>query len=117
MGIIKVSLKIAAATAGACAALTLGAGVASALTVQPIAGGTKVEINHGEAVALSQVRVVGPLLNPVFPNLVSVSGSGLRAGDAAQVSIDRAARGNGGAGVDIYGPLHNPDLVSYYHYK
>ncbi|MDH6284642.1 hypothetical protein [Prescottella agglutinans] len=113
---MKTTLKIAAAAAGACAALTLGAGTASAFTVQPIEGGTKIEVNHGEAVALSQVRIAGPLLNPVYPHVRYTSG--LRTGDSAQVSIDRgAAFGNGGAGAAIYGPLHAPDLVRFYHYE
>ncbi|WFR73851.1 hypothetical protein P9209_10200 [Prescottella defluvii] len=117
VGTMKTTLKIAATAAGACAALALGSGTASAFTVQPIAGGTKIEINHSEAVALSQVRVVGPLLNPLYPRLVNESGNGLRAGDTVQVSIDRAARTNGGVGMDIYGPLHNPDSVRGYLYK
>ncbi|MCL2532877.1 MAG: hypothetical protein FWE39_01825 [Nocardiaceae bacterium] len=113
---MKTTLKIAAAAAGACAALTLGAGTAAAFTVQPIAGGTEIEINHSEAVALSQVRIAGPLLNPLYPHLVNASGNGLRTGDTAQLPIDRAARGNGGAGVHIYGPLQKPDAVWFYYY-
>lgn len=113
---MKTAAKIAAAAAGACAAFALGAGTASAFTVQPFEGGTKIELNHGEAVALSQARIAGPLLNPVYPHLGYTSG--LRTGDTAQISIDRGAtRGNGGAGAAIYGPLHAPDLVRFYHYE
>ncbi|GBF17595.1 hypothetical protein Br6_05002 [Rhodococcus sp. Br-6] len=116
MGTMKTTLKIAATAAAACAALTLGAGTASAFTVQPIAGGTQIDINHGEAVALSQVRIAGPVLNLVYPHLMYAGG--LRTGDAAQVSIDLAAvPGNGGAAARIYGPLHKPDLVNFGHYE
>lgn len=104
MGTMKTTLKIAAAAAGACAALALGSGTASAFTVQPVPGGTQIEVNHGEAVMLSQVRIVGPLLPPLF-------------GYVAQQYIDQAARGNGVAGVTIYGPLQNPDVVQFYHYN
>ncbi|MGF7121607.1 MULTISPECIES: hypothetical protein [unclassified Rhodococcus (in: high G+C Gram-positive bacteria)] len=115
---MKAAVKIAAAAAGACATLALGAGTASAFTVQSIAGGTEIHVNHGEAVTLSQVRIAGPLLNPLYPHLTSTFGPELRTGDAVQRSIDLAAtRGNGGAAVQIFGPLHHPERVAFYHYE
>jgi len=111
---MKTAVKIAAAAAGACAAMAIGAGTASAFTVQPFEGGTTIEVNQAEAAALSQARIAGPLLNPVYPHIAYTSG--LRTGDAAQISIDRAAARNGGAGADIYGPLHAPEFVQFYHY-
>lgn len=117
---MKTAVKFAAAAAGACAALVLGAGTAAAFTVQPFEGGTRFEVNHAEAVALSQVRVAGPLLNPLYPQMTKVyyGTPGLRAGDAFQQSIDlAAAEGNRSAGMTIYGPIHNPDYLRFYHFR
>ncbi|NKS56167.1 hypothetical protein GS504_00870 [Rhodococcus hoagii] len=108
---MKTTLKIAAAATGACAALALGSGTASAFTVNPVPGGTDFRVNHGEAVALSQVRVVGPLLNPLYPHMVAPMG------DVLQTKIDFAAtHGDRGAGTTIYGPLQAPSGALIYTY-
>ncbi len=117
---MKTAVKIAAAAAGACAAMALGAGTASAFAAKPVPGGTSFEVNHAEAVALSQVHVAGPLLNPLYPQMTKVyyGTPGIRAGDAFQQSIDlAAAAGDRSVGMTIYGPIHSPDYLRFYHFR
>ncbi|MET4611648.1 hypothetical protein ABIC28_002640 [Rhodococcus sp. PvR044] len=113
---ITKTIQFTTVAAGIGAAMTLGAGAASALTVTPIPGGTTIELNAAETAALANAHIAGPVLNPLYPNLRSVD-NGLSFGDSVQISADRGAAAHRGSGADVYGPLHYPNTVRLYHYE
>ncbi|NKS56166.1 hypothetical protein GS504_00865 [Rhodococcus hoagii] len=114
---MKTTLKIAATAAGACAALALGAGTASAITVQPVPGGTQIELNHGETVALANAHIAAPVVDALMPVRLQHEGENLSFGAGVQRRLDLAARTPGAwAGATVFGPLHAPHQVDLYHH-
>lgn len=112
MSSTKTTLKALTVTASVAAALAIGAGTASALTVAPIAGGTKIEVNSGEAAALAPLQA-GWALDRIWPDFYD--DDGLSLGDDAQRYLRNAASSpTGVAGIDVYGPLHDPEMIDVY---